>query len=117
MPEVDKSKHPFPDFSGFNLGLKIKTPPLPCAAVPVNFGIIRDGADGFRRPVKVSATITAGVPDRVIPIQGPSCESRAGQGKSDFQYFKDLLEINHDSCQSTAFKIQARRPWKWNYHL
>lgn len=59
-----------------------KTPPLPCATVPVNFCIMRDGADGFRRPVKVAATVTADVPDCVIPIQGPSCESRAGQGKS-----------------------------------
>jgi hypothetical protein len=90
---------------------------LPCAAVPVNFGIIRDGADGFRRPVKVSATITAGVPDRVIPIQGPSCESRTGQGKSGCYCFKDLPDTNHDSCQAAAFIFQSRRPWKWNYHL
>jgi hypothetical protein len=37
--------------------------------------------DCFRRPVKVSATIAAFVPDRLIPIQGQSSKSRTGQGK------------------------------------
>jgi hypothetical protein len=65
-----------------------KTPPLPCAIVPVNFGNMRDGTDGFRRPVKVSATIAACVPDRVNPIQGPYCESRAGQENRVFNASK-----------------------------
>jgi len=35
---------------------------LPCAAVPVNYCIIRNGGGCFRRPVKVSATTSACVP-------------------------------------------------------
>jgi hypothetical protein len=62
---------------------KNETPPSPCATVPLN--LVHSGRPNcFRRPAKVSATITAGVPDRTILVQGPNCQSRTGQGKSDF---------------------------------
>jgi hypothetical protein len=71
----------------------IKSPPLPCATVPVNFASEGTGRIAFDKPVKVSAANTAGVPDRIIPIQGPSCEARVGQGKFKSNYQKNAAGL------------------------
>lgn len=49
--------------------------------------------DCFRRPVKVSATIAACVPDRLIPIQGQSSQSRTGQGKFGCHFPKNTAVL------------------------
>ena len=60
--------------------------------------------DCFRRPVKVSATIAACVPDRLIPVQGQGCQSRTGQGKSGCHFQRTLPFSHHDSCQVAGKK-------------